>query len=354
MSLLERYIGAGVIKATAMTLIVLLSLLVFLGSVDELEEVGVGDYGTLDALLVAMLSVPRFTFEVFPVAALLGSLLALGSLANHGELIAMRAAGLSLRQIVLAVLKAGLAMMLVAFVVGELLAPAAEQFGQQYKAERQKQQVTLRTRHGFWARDGQAFVNIRQILPGARLEDIYIYEFGPDRQLTLTTHAEYAEHDGENWVLQRIRQSRIGADGVESRNVGRATWSSLIDPGLLRIIVVNPAMLPLWSLQQYISYMHQNGQSAIGYEVAFWGKIATPLATLVMVVIALPFVLGSLRSVGIGHRIFLGAILGSVFYLLTRGFSYVAVVYDVSPWLASLLPPLVFLVVAVVLLRRVA
>ena len=121
MSLLERYIGASVLKATLLALVVLLSLLVFLGVVDELDEVGRGDYRTWDALLVAFLSTPRYAFEVFPVAALLGSLLGLGALANQGELVAMRAAGMSLRQIVAAVLKAGLAMMLVVFVIGEVL-----------------------------------------------------------------------------------------------------------------------------------------------------------------------------------------------------------------------------------------
>lgn len=353
MSLLERYIGASVLKATLLALVVLLSLLVFLGVVDELDEVGRGDYRTWDALLVAFLSTPRYAFEVFPVAALLGSLLGLGALANQGELVAMRAAGMSLRQIVAAVLKAGLAMMLVVFVIGEVVAPAAEQFGQHFKAERQHRQVTLLTRYGLWARDGQAFINIRRILPGSRLEDIYIYEFSDKRELQLTTHAGFARHDGENWVLQQIQQSRISPDGVVSRAVERATWASLIDPGLLSIVVVKPTMLPLWGLQQYISFMRENGQSATAYEVAFWSKIATPFATLVMLLIAVPFVLGSLRSVGIGQRIFVGAMLGSVFYLLTRGFSYIAVVYDVSPFLAASLPAMAFFVLGLYLLRRV-
>jgi lipopolysaccharide export system permease protein len=350
---LERYIGVSVLKATVMILLVLLSLLVFFGSIEELEDVGQGEYGTWDALFVGLLSAPRYAFEAFPVAALLGSLLGLGGLASHGELVAMRAAGMSLRQIVLAVLKAGLAMMLAVFAIGELVAPATEQFGQQYKAERQQQQVSLRSRYGFWARDGEAFINIRRILPGARLEDIYIYEFSPSRELTLSTHAEFAEHDGANWVLHRIRQSSISEDRVVSREVERATWSSLIDPGLLRLVVVQPNMLPLWGLYQYIGFLHANGLSAIGYEVAFWSKIATPVATLVMLIIAVPFVLGSLRSVGIGQRIFVGGMLGSLFYLLNRGLSYTAVVYDVSPWLAASLPAAAFLALGIYLLRRV-
>ena len=88
--------------------------------------------------------------------------------------------------------------------------------------------------------------------------------------------------------------------------------------------------------------------------MAFWTKVATPFATLVMLIIAVPFVFGSLRTVGIGQRIFAGALLGSVFYFLSRGFSFVSVVYDFTPWLAAALPAAVFLVLGAVLLRRVS
>lgn len=352
--LLERYLGGTLVRASILTLIVLLSLLVFFSFVEEMEEVGKGRYLIGDALLVALLAAPRYSFEVFPVAALIGSLVGLGGLANRGELVAMRAAGFSIRKIVIAVLKTGLLMMAVVFLVGEFVAPAAEQFGLRYKANQLSQQITLKSRYGFWAKDGLAFVNIQRILPGARLEEISIYEFNEARDMKLVTHAKFAEHDGANWVLRDIRQSSIDPERIKGRNVQQAIWNSLIDPGLLDVIVVRPTLLPLSGLRRYILFMRQNGQSATAYEVAFWTKIATPFATLVMLIIAVPFVFGSLRTVGIGQRIFAGAMLGSVFYFLSRGFSFVSVVYDFTPWLAAGLPALVFLVLAVVLLRRVS
>lgn len=352
--LLERYIGGTLVRATIFTLVALLSLLVVFSFVEEIEDVGKGRYLIGDALLVALLAAPRHSFEVFPVAALIGSLVGLGGLANRGELVAMRAAGFSIRKIVISVLKTGILMMAVVFAVGEFVAPPAEQFGLRFKANQQSQQITLKSRYGFWAKDGLAFVNIRRILPGARLEDISIYEFNNARDLKLVTYANFAEHDGVNWVLRDIRQSSIESERVNSRNVRQAVWNSLIDPGLLDVVVVRPTMLALSDLRRYIKFLRQNGQSATAYEVAFWTKIATPFATLVMLIIAVPFVFGSLRTVGIGQRIFAGTMLGSVFYFLSRGFSFVSVVYDFTPWLAAGLPAIMFFILGVVLLRRVS
>ena len=112
MNILERYIAFTMLKATSMTVLVLVILLVFFGFVDEMDSLNRGEYKLLDAFIVAILSSPRYIFEVFPIAALLGSLIGLGGLAAHSELIAMRAAGLSLRDIIMAVMKAGFLMML--------------------------------------------------------------------------------------------------------------------------------------------------------------------------------------------------------------------------------------------------
>lgn len=353
MNRLERYMALQVVRAAAMTLVVLLGLLVFLAFVDELDSVGQGSYRTLDAFLVALYEAPRLSFQAFPVAALLGSLLGLGGLAARGELIAMRAAGMSLLGMVLAVVKTGLLMMLIVFGVGELLAPVAEDAALQLKAQKQHEQIMLKSRYGFWARDGKSFVNIRRILPGAVLEDITLYGFDGDRSLVRATHADRAIYLDGSWQLQAVREIRLDGNRVTSVPATTREWGALLDPALLTLVVVKPAMLPLWDLQRYIRFMEANGQSAIAYKVAFWNKLSTPLATLVMMVLAVPFVLGSLRSVGRGQRVFLGALLGSGYFLLSRALSYGAVAYDLNPLLTAMLPAGLFLGLALYALRRV-
>lgn len=353
LTILDVYIGRAVVIGTITAMLVLLTLLGFLALMDELGDVGKGRYQTGDAFLFVMMILPRYAYETFPVAALLGSLTGLGGMASHSELIAMRAAGVSFARVVFAVLKTGLAMMLVAVLVGELIAPETEQYAQTMRSQAITEQVTLKTKYGFWARDGGAYINIRKILPGSRLEEIYIYEYGQGKQLKFATYAASAYHQDGQWQLQDISQSQFTDKGVEVRKLERATWASLLDPGLLSVVSLNPNILPAWGLYKYIEFMHANGQEAKNYEVAFWGKIVTPLVTLVMLYLSLPFVFGLLRNVGIGQRLFMGSMVGIGFYLTNKAFSYMAVVYDMNPLFAASFPGVVLLCVAFYFSHRV-
>ncbi len=353
MRVLDRYIGKTVIASILIVLLLLLILVAFGNLMEELGDVGEGDYTTIDAFLYVLLIIPRRTYEIFPVAVLLGSMVGLGGLASHSELIAMRAAGVSLGRIVLSALKAGVVMMVVVIVVGELIAPNTEQYAETMRASKISEQITLQTEYGFWARDGDSFVNIRQILPGARLKDIYIYEFSEEGKLRLATHAGFAQYRDDRWLLSDIRQSEFSDEGVVSRHLENASWDSMLNPSLLNVVVVRPTMLPAWGLYRYIRFMHENGQSAIPFEVAFWSKIIMPVVTLVMVFLSVPFVFGVLRTVGIGPRIFAGTVIGTGFFLLNKVFSHMAVVYELNPLFSASFPAFAMLALGFWVLRRV-
>ncbi len=353
MRLLERYIGKAVIINIIIALIVLLGLVSIGSFANELNDVGIGRYQTYDAFVYVMMILPRRTYEVFPVAVLLGSLIGLGSLASNSELIAMRAAGVSLGEIIFSALKAGILMMVIIVVVGELIAPNTEQYAQTMRASKMSEQITLKSEYGFWARDRNTFVNIRNILPGARLQDIYIYEFSDDRQLKVASYAAFAQFRNDRWLLNNIKQTEFTPKGVVSRQIERAEWESMLDPGVLSVVVVRPTMLAAWGLYRYIAFLHGNGQTAIPFEVAFWTKIVSPVMTLVMVFLAVPFVFGSLRSVGIGQRVFAGSIIGTMFFLMSKILGHLAVVYQLNPLFAATFPAFVMLGLALWLFRKV-
>ncbi|AKH21769.1 LPS export ABC transporter permease LptG [Sedimenticola thiotaurini] len=353
MKLLDRYIGTTVLVGITLTLLILLVLVGFVTLMDELGDVGKGDYTTIDAFYYVLLALPRRAYEVFPMSVLLGSLMGLGGLANNSELVAMRAAGVSLARIIVSVLKAGVLATLMVLIIGEVVAPNTEQYAERMRASKMSQQITLKSKYGFWARDGSSFVNIRQILPGSQLKDIYIYEFSPDRKLEVSTHAGFAQYQDGSWLLRDINQTRFLDDHVESRTLEQATWDSLLNPNILNVVVVRPTMLPVWGLYQYIDFMQKNGQEVVVYEVAFWSKVIMPLVTLVMVFLAVPFVFGVLRSVGIGQRIFAGSLLGLAFFLMNKVLGHMAVVFSLNPLFAAALPTLVFLGLGFWFVRRV-
>jgi lipopolysaccharide export system permease protein len=168
--ILDAYIGRTVIAGTLLALFILLAVDLFFAFTNEIQDLGVGDYSLVDIFAYVGLTVPRRVHELFPMAALLGSLLSLGALASNSELVAIRAAGVSVLRIAQSVLKAGVIMLVVAAAIGEWLAPWAEQQAQQRRAQAQSETITFQSAHGFWARDSQRYINIRQILPDTRLQ----------------------------------------------------------------------------------------------------------------------------------------------------------------------------------------
>jgi lipopolysaccharide export system permease protein len=351
--ILDRYLGWAVISGTLATLAVLMPLLGFFILADEMDQVGQNNYQFIDALLFVTLSLPRYAYQIFPIATLIGALVGLGALASHSELVAMRAAGVAISRIVYAALKAGALLAAIAVGVGEGVAPVSEQKALEWRSEAQSGQVTLKTPFGFWARDGDAYINILEILPGTNLRDIYIYELEGERGLTRATHAEAARYVNGRWILEGISRSRVSEQGVEVSTAPFTDWESLLDPALLNVVIVEPHVLPVSALLRYVRFMRVNGQDAGAYEVAMWGKIVHPFLILAMIFLSVPILFGSARSTGIGQRIFFGVLVGIGFYLVSRTFSYLALLYGMSAWLAAITPPLLFLGGALWVLRRV-
>lgn len=352
MRILDRYLAGAVIGGTVMALAVLLPLLAVFVLADEMDEVGTGAYDFADAMGFVALSLPRYAYQVFPIATLIGALIGLGTLAGRSELVAMRAAGVSIGRIVAGALMGGAVLALIAVLLGEGVAPPAEQRALAMRSAALTGDVVQITGSGFWARDDDAFIHIREIRPGAELRDISIYELD-GTWLTTMTHAQAALYHGGAWTLTDIEQSHIRPDGVTVERRDTAEWSSLLNPRLLEVIVVEPHVLPVWGLYRYVRYMQRTGQDAGRYEVALWGKLVQPILVLAMIFVSIPVLLGSARSTGIGTKIFAGIVIGIAFYLVSRTFSYLALLYDMNPALAALAPPLLFALAALWVLRRV-
>ncbi|NCA73068.1 MAG: LPS export ABC transporter permease LptG, partial [Sphingobacteriia bacterium] len=349
MRILDRYLAWAVMSGTLLTLAGLLPLMgVFILS-DELDAIGTERYGLAEAMLFTLLSLPRYLYQLFPIATLIGALIGLGTLASRSELVAMRAAGISVGRLVRAALLGGLVLATVAVVLGELVAPIAEQRAVELRRLALSGEAAQLTPYGFWAIDDGAYVNIREIRSGTSLRDIDIYRVDAAQGTLEASHAEGARYEDGRWVLEGIALSRVDGEGVKVERVEHAEWDSMLDPGLLKVVVADPRALPVWGLYKYIRFMSVNKQDASAYEIAFWGKVLHPVLTLSMILIAIPMLLGSSRSTGMGRRMLAGILVGLVYYLVSRTFAYLALLFGMNAFLAAIAPPVLFIGAAMLL-----
>ena len=342
MKLIDGYILRTVIKATLLTLLVLTVLTFVLSLIEELDDVGKADYEFLDAFIVALSAVPRYIYQAFPLSALIGALLGMGGMANAGELNAMRAAGMTSGRILYAVLKAGVLLMLLVVLLGDVFGPPLERYGDQLRQHRLNKQVTFSSKHGFWAKDGRVFVNVHSLAPDGSLRNLLIYRFDENQELRQITAAGLGVQVDGGWLLRQVRQSIIEPDRINTRHYKELPWDRNIDPSVLSAASVSPYKLPVWDLYYQKRNLQARGQNAINYAVAFWNKFAVPLTTLGMLILALPMVMGSSRSVSAGQRIFMGILIGTVFFMINRGFGFTVIAMELPPVSIVFFPWLLF------------
>lgn len=352
MNLLDRYIGINIAGSTLIVLLVLLALFSLGAMVAELDTLGRGGYTLVHAAQYVLLSMPRLAYQLFPVVALLGSVIGLGLMAANNELMVMRAAGISIARIALAVLKVGLLWVALAVILGEYVAPPAEKYAQAMRATAVTERFAVTSDHGLWVRDGRHFIRIADVLAQDQVKGVSIYEFDDARRLRTMTIAADGRYTGGAWRLTGIAQSRIDTAGVTTQHLPELAWRSLLTPEMIEVVAVKPDSLSVQGLVNYVRYLEDNGLSAERYRLALWNKLVLPFTTMVMLFLSIPFIFGPLRSVGVGQRVFVGVLVGIGFYLLDKMFSFVGLAYQIPPVVSATLPTLLFLILAVTLMMR--
>ena len=122
MKTLTRYIGRELLAAILLIFGGLVMLFAFFDLIHELGDVGRGNYTLSSALLFVALQLPSRMYELFPVAALIGTLFAMAQLVANSEYTVMRASGASLAQVTWALIRIGIPLAIATFLAGEFIA----------------------------------------------------------------------------------------------------------------------------------------------------------------------------------------------------------------------------------------
>ena len=332
--ILDRYIARSIVGGTLLSLFVFGALFAFISFVSELKHVGMNDYGALQALIYVLLNLPQLLYQVFPSAMLLGGLLSLGALASTSELVVMRAAGVSVSRITVAVLKAGFLLIVIAVLLGEFLAPETISAAKTMRAEALEGRVLTGDRKGLWSKYGNNFVYIGTVLPDVKLRNVVVYELDEEHKLKKTTHAAQAHYDSEKelWHLQDVTNSEIMQGRVESTHNAAESWPAMVSTDLFNVLNLEPEDMSATELWQYSLYLDENELESDSFWLAFWVKLFTPLTSVGMLMIAVPLVLTSTsRSGGTGQRILVGVMIGVAFYVLNRVVNQMGIIYGITP-----------------------
>lgn len=352
-SLLNRYIAKTVIGATLLVILVVMVLTYIVTLLDELKDIGVGEYGVAQAALHTLFVLPHYLYQFFPMLVLLGGLLGLGILAANQELIVMRISGLSVRQVMQSIFGAAIIFISLGLLVGELVAPRALYLADKYKSISQSGGQAVATYGGVWIHEGNNFFHIERVMPHHHLEGMTRYEFDAQHRLLATYYAKTLDYDAGKWQIHDLDKTVFTQDHASSLHVPAAIWTLALNPNLLNIGMLSPEEMSLDHLWEYTRHLVKNGLQAAEFQFNFWKRVFQPFTILIMLFLAIPFIFAAPRSTTMGLRLLLGVLVGFTFYMLDALVGQLSVVFQLSPIIAALFPIAFFAVIGYGFMLRI-
>lgn len=354
---MDRHIGRTVLFTSGVVLLAFIGLMTVFNLVDELRGDG-GAYKFSEALWYVALTTPRRIYELLPYVVFLGALIGLGSLASHSEIVVLRSAGVSVQRIFGSVALPALAILVLGAGLGEFVAPKGEELAEAFKTRTEQESASIVLSGGYWYREGPLYMNVDGLGEQGELLGVRQYWLNDDKQMIRSrraSRAEYRPGADAHWVLFRVVETEFLGVRTQVNRYPELRWNGKVDPRLLSArVLVEPRKLSAADLYYQITYMQREGLDPRSYQLALWSKLFQPLAVLGLALLALCFVLGPLREVGMGTRLSVGVLVGLAFKYTQDLFAPMSLVYEVPAVLAVAIPIAACWLIGWISLRRVA
>lgn len=352
----KRYIYKQVLWAVLFVTLGFLALITFFDALGEasFSRHMPGAYGLLNSILYVGLKVPGNTYELLPIAVLIGCIFVMASLAQNSEFTIFRTSGLGPWRALRSLLLLGAIFSVLTFLIGDYIAPQTEKMAQFHKA-RFTGNVTI-GRTGAWIKESTTqhnrIINVRQLTPDGKMQGVRIFDFDISGTLSRLQHAQTATFQADGWQLSQVKNVHIQSTQNTSQvHIHRSTRSRTllktnIQQSMVAAALLKPERMSTHELYRYITHLKSNDQLAQSYEIQFWRKLFYPLSCLVMVILALPFAYLHFRSSNITTMVFVGVIAGISFFFLNNVSGHIGNLQGWLPWFAALLPSLVYMAIS--------
>lgn len=361
---IEGYLTRSVMAPVLASMLLLTALLGFSELLSQLGRIS-ESYSLGKAILFALLKMPAYAYEVFPMAVLIGVLAGVGQLVAQSELTIIRTSGWSPVRIFWALTKGMVLLWLFMLFVGEVLAPLAEKTALQLRLHHGAQHLSIAGEAGFWTKDQGRYISAQTVLKQDELAGVVIYEFELAKSRYHVIQAQKAQFDASahSWLLEQVREQWIATEAVDTGVpfVG-LTWHEQNQPKLMVALPFEPSALSLmaqdkknWSwfeLMGQIESMQANGLQTQALELALWRKLSHPISLLAMLALALTLLINTGRQTSMGGRVLLGIVLGLSFFLLNRVVGDLTALANVHALVSALLLPCVILFVSLFWLAK--
>jgi lipopolysaccharide export system permease protein len=320
MTILSRHIFGEFIKIFLSILAGILIVYVCMDFLQKADRFISHKANIRQVLFYFIYSIPAMAASSLPIAALIAALLSLGNLSRHNEIIAMRASGMSLAAIIAPVIVGGVLISGLAFINNEFIMPAFTARANHIKnieIEGKLQPVVFRQRKLWLRGPDNSIANIDLVSPDRNeMLGINIYKMTPDYTVHERITAESLLWENGAWRLKNGRKFTITGSGIKAQPADGEIFNLVGSPSDLGMIAKTSQEMNFTELWDYVRRLKMSGYKAARYEVELHNKLAFPLSSLLMVLIATPLSLQKVRSGGFGKGIAFAVLIAFIYWAL--------------------------------------
>jgi lipopolysaccharide export system permease protein len=288
------------------------------------------------------------------MTVLIGTIFVMSRLAQNSEFTILRTSGLGPFLALKTMLKLGLAFIVIAFLVGDYVAPTCDQYANAIKVKHGVGSRWSTSKSSAWLKDSRddqdLFIKVSEHSPDGASKRISIFQYAPNGEWVSTINAKSAHLDRDQWTLKDIQKFELpnSDNGTHiSKNIlTELTFKTQIKNEMILASLLNPNQMKTIDLFTYVRHLKNNGQSSQKFEIEFWKKIFYPLSCIVMIVLALPFAYMHFRSGNIAANVFGGVLIGISFFMLNNISNHIGTINDWTPWISAAIPSILYILIS--------
>ena len=341
------------------TLAVLVALVLVLMTLDLLGQSGqilaVPGNGDAELWRYVSLRIPILISRFLPFSVLLGTLIAFVGLNQNSEVVAMKAAGLSAHQILAPLVVASIGIAAALFGFNEFVVVNSTRVANAWDANDYKPIPPDRgILSDVWLLNGDDLIHADLVNGrGDRLvaRNVKVYDrTGGILQRVMQASTAVPRPASHDWLLKDVRTYDANMNLVMKKP--EATGLEGVTPGQLTIAKVEPTELDYWTLKRRVGELEAAGRPADEARAGLDHKIAGPLSTLLMPLLAAVAAFGLARSGQVLLRACLGMALGFAYFVADNFSLAMGNAGTYPPLVAAWAPFFLFLLIGETVLIR--
>ncbi len=320
MKILNRYLIKTYLTATATCLAAFIAIYLVVDFLERYSKFSRAGAPNSSILLYFLCKTPEIIFQITPMAVLMGTILAIGTLAKNSEITAMRSSGVSLFQIGKPILATAAITSLFLVLMQEFITPAAnEKMGYiEQVVVKKKGPSAFFLQENIWLRAEKLILQAKFFTPEtSTLKGITIWEVGEGLKPVSRIDAGSGTPVQGGWLLSGVTKTNFSPTGAINSTSSDSLLVRLdIVADDLKVVTRAAEEMGFTALRRYCKTISENGYDATRYLTLLHSKISLPFAALVMAFLGIPFSLRDGRSGGIGLGIGFSILIGFSYFII--------------------------------------